>query len=335
MGGLRERLLELLAASQGEYVPQSYIHSALGASKSRVSELLRELEAEGLVERKSLGRAKLVRLLPGAARPAGQRRRSLRLGLVYSSEYAFLGYLAKKLAARGVSLELVVYDNAIRAAEELAEGRVDAGLFPLVTQLYFYAALPTFKVVGGGARGGYGVYAPEAPEPVALSTKLSTMDLVRATAPELRGAEARYYSSAGELSRLLRGGWRGYVVAYHPLSEEAERLGYRAVASWRELEIPHCCTLAASNALGREALDSLSELYRESLEEYEGNRERYAEWYSAKTGIPLELVRRALREYEVAPCVSEGALLEVAERLAPRVPHASAFRGILAPGATC
>ncbi|MEM1606243.1 MAG: hypothetical protein QXW41_08380 [Fervidicoccaceae archaeon] len=41
---LRDRILELLSSFQGERIPQSYIHRALGASKSRVSEILSELE---------------------------------------------------------------------------------------------------------------------------------------------------------------------------------------------------------------------------------------------------------------------------------------------------
>ncbi|MGC8678938.1 MAG: DUF7343 domain-containing protein, partial [Fervidicoccaceae archaeon] len=57
---LRDRIIELLSTIQGNAVPQSFIHKSLTASKSRVSEILAELEREGLIRRRQVGRSKIV-----------------------------------------------------------------------------------------------------------------------------------------------------------------------------------------------------------------------------------------------------------------------------------
>ncbi|MEM1858107.1 MAG: MarR family transcriptional regulator, partial [Desulfurococcaceae archaeon] len=96
---VRERVIELLSEFEGKYIPQSYIHRSLKVSKSRVSEVLRELEKEGLIQRVSVGRVNIVHIMPGAFRGAIERAkaRELKLGIVYSSEYLFLGFFVKGL----------------------------------------------------------------------------------------------------------------------------------------------------------------------------------------------------------------------------------------------
>lgn len=60
---VREKLLEALRMSAGELVPQSYLHKSLKISRSRVSEILDELEREGLISRVKVGNQYLVKLL--------------------------------------------------------------------------------------------------------------------------------------------------------------------------------------------------------------------------------------------------------------------------------
>jgi predicted transcriptional regulator len=63
--GIRDRIIEILREHQGSHIPQAYIHRALGVSKSRVSEILSELEREGLISRISIGRSKVIYIYPG------------------------------------------------------------------------------------------------------------------------------------------------------------------------------------------------------------------------------------------------------------------------------
>lgn len=297
--GLREKLIELLSEMEGREVPQSYLHRALGASKSRISEILSELEREGLLERRSVGRSKLIYVREGAFKRAeGAKRRAIRIGIVYSSEYAFLGYFRERLRELGLELEVKVYGDGLEVVDALGRGLIDLGLSPLVGQLYMYPVYRSYKIIAGGMGGGYRILYREG-EDVVYSSLLSTMDYVRYSSAKsgiIPTSNTRYYHSPEELLIMAAKGG-GYVVTWNPLYKQLVKKGFRVVHEPDKADLHVCCSLAAANHLPRELVYALRDAYVRSLQDYERDPERYVEYYSVVTGIPAVIVKGVIDDY--------------------------------------
>ncbi|MGC8982317.1 MAG: DUF7343 domain-containing protein [Desulfurococcaceae archaeon] len=324
---VRKRIIELLKSHQGEYVPQSYIHKAINASKSRVSEVLSELEREGLISRTTIGRSKLVYVHPGIAEhePDLSTKRELKLGLVYSSEYLYLGGFAKRLARRGIRLKIVVLKSGIEAARLLANGSLDLALAPLVSQLYLYPMFKTYKIVPKGLRGGFKVLQKPGSE-VVYSSLISTMDYVRYRVMReglVSASKTVYFNSSDELFQLAKRG--GFAVAWHPLYVLLEEEGFRQVLSHEDLDLEFCCTLAVSNTLTSRVRALVEKSYEEAIREYEKQPERYLEYYSLVTGISYSTLKSATREYKPAEGINAKVVDRIVESFAPVVPDREAY----------
>ncbi len=337
-GKVREAVLQLLKARGCEGVPQSLIPRVLGFSKARVSEVLSQLEAEGLVVRERVGNQFMVRLTPeaqniyaeGAQDASRAMKRVIRLGLVWSSEYPFITPFAKRLKKRGIILEIRVFGSAVEATAALVRGDVQLALSPLVTQLHFHAAFRNFRIVGGGAYGGASVlWNPEIRSGVVASSKLSTMDAIRAIAIDQGDVEAErtsYFSRPEEALKLAADGVAEYVVAWHPLNKELSLLGMKEVSTMEEYGVSYCCTLAVTTALCRKERERLAKDYAESINDFLRDWQKWIPWYSMHVGINPDLVRQGWEsDYKLKPEVSKSEVIKLARKVGLKIPDPSAF----------
>jgi len=326
MSSIKRRVLEFLRSYQGLHIPQSHIHRALGVSKSRISEILRELEFEGLITRRIIGRSKVVYVKPGIFEKQLEiKQRSLRLGIVYSSEYLFLGGLIKRLVKRGFSVEVVVYRDGLRATRALAEGELHAVLSPLVGQLYMYPTYRTFRVILAGLTGGFRVLFKSDPSRV-YSSMISTMDYVRQYILSKRLIEAFttiYYSDPADLHS--KRGVKGYVVTWHPLYLELEKQGFRVLYTPGDLDVDFCCTMGVSSTLSQREYAVLRKTYFEALEEYKRRPSRYLDYYSALTGIDNSILKSAISEYRVSSELGVKIVDKILSSLTPSIPSREVY----------
>ncbi|MEM4037261.1 MAG: transcriptional regulator [Desulfurococcaceae archaeon] len=328
---MRERVIELLSEFEGKYIPQSYIHRSLKVSKSRVSEVLRELEKEGLIQRVSVGRVNIVHIMPGAFRGAIERAkaRELKLGIVYSSEYLFLGFFVKGLLRNNISVDVKVFKDSFEATRQLAEGLVDMAFSPFVGQLYLYPAYRTYKVVGGGVKGGFRVLHKPGSETI-YSSMISTMDYARYLALKMGIIEAsntHYYKNPSQLMHAAKRG--GYVVTWHPVYLELSKLGYSTILTHKDLGIEFCCTLATLNTVTEDLLDTIRRSLVVALEEYKRKPDEMLEYYSSITGIATSTLKTAISEYHVVNGVHKKHVENVVASFAPVLPDRNIYRELL------
>lgn len=319
------RILEVISRYP-EGVPQSYLAKALGVSKSYLSFLLRTLEKQGVIYRTRVGNLFIVRKAVNQGAMIGPRDRVFRLGIVWSSEYLFLGYFVKMLRGReNIEINISIYPNAIQTVLALIRGEVDAILSPLVTQIYGYILSKGLAIVGGVAGGGGYVYEiPQGSSDVVISSELSTMDLCRVVALRrnyIDSSTVKYFDSSQEAIAMIRRGLARYAVVWHPINIEVEAVGGKKILSCAELEeTSHCCTFAVSRALGYEAIEKISQIYRESIEYFNKNKERYLDWYSAIVGIDVSILKKALNEYTYDPNIDLRYFVRVVGILGMEVP---------------
>jgi len=322
--GIKSAVLRLLS-QYPDGLPQSFIHRALGVSKSRVSEVLKDLELAGIVTRVRLGNQYIVRVRGGVK--VSKVGNVFRLGLVWSSEYPFITPFAKLLRDElNYGLEVTVYPNALSATWALIEGEVDLALSPLITQLYAYSLTKALRVIGGGAYGGSLVMCNQrALGDDIASSELSTMDVCRAVAVRegISPASGTHYFTkpTDEVVRLASGGRVRYIVIWHPLIEELLRLGLKPIAECRDLDISYCCTLAASSRIDDGLRERVSRIYVRALEEFMKSPMRWVEWYSAKVGIEADVIRRGLNYYEFRPYLDRSLINKMIRRVGIEVPN--------------
>ncbi|MEM2005618.1 MAG: hypothetical protein QXK83_06035 [Zestosphaera sp.] len=334
-------MLKALGVRAGELVPQSHLHKSLGLSRSRVSEVLSTLEREGLIARVKVGNQYLVKLLETQGTAASSVLKSLKIGVVWSSEYPFLTVFAKRVREKlNISLNVVVFASSLQATKSLVLGDVALALSPAITQVHFYLAFRNFKIVGGGAYGGSAVMTRgDIVSDYMYSSELSTMDLIRSLVVgegiiPATEVTTRYFRSPEEVIKAASTGLVKYAVVWHPLYRRLQSMGYKALVKGEELDIPYCCTLAVSNIIPSEIRHKLGNLYRESLETYSKTPERWIEWYALQVGIPRDMVIDGIREYGINPHLDKKELLRYFNKVPIKLPDMNALAGEIleAPG---
>ncbi len=330
---LREKILILLK-EHPKGLRQADIARALNASRSRVSEIIRELESRGLVERIiEEGVTKIVLAKTPEVRK-NQETKIIKLGIIWSSEYPFITPFAKKLKGKlGYELEVIVYSNGLDATWDLVSGRIDLALTPMITQLLYASLTNKLKIIGGGASGGASIiYNPQGREGHGASTRASTMDLCLTRGWKLIGREEiqREYASSGRelLEKILRGEVEAIAI-WEPLASRLKNKGYREIASCSELEVNHCCTLATNTLIDEEFSEKISRIYREALREFTRDPSRWLEWYSIKTGISTSSLKHDVQYYVFKDYIELEKSIKVIRETGLKIPDPSILREIV------
>jgi len=297
-------------------IPQSTIHKVLGISKSRVCEVLKELESEGVIVRVKVGNQYIVKpRVKVYTSPLNVK--TLKLGIVWSSEYPFITPFAKMLREKmNVNLEVIVYPSALKATWALANGEVDLALSPLITQLYAYSLTKSLKIISGGAYGGAAIVENKgASDDKIASSELSTMDMFRVIVVKNKlvlPSSTTYFSTPDDAIKLIRCGDVRYFVVWHPLIETLTlHYGLKVIVEGKELGLNYCCTLAASTKLDRRLRERIAKVYRDAIEKFTKSPERWIEWYSIKVGIPVDIVKRGLKHYSFRPYLDLKLIIDM------------------------
>ncbi len=310
-----------------EGVPQSQLAKALGVSKSYLSLVLKNLEKQGLVYRIRVGNMILVKpVFVGSLFEF--KAKVLKLGIVWSSEYLFLGYFAKLLKEKeGIELIINIYPSALQAVLALIRREVDATLSPMVTQIYGYLLSKGIVIVGGGASGGGYIYEiPHNLSETIISSEISTMDLCRAVALKKKyiygsTASTRYFSSPREAIAMIRRRLAKYAIVWHPINIDVESAGGKKILGCSELEeVSHCCTFAVTRVLSQDIIERIAQIYMNSIELFNKDKKRFIDWYSATVGIEPSILKKALNEYTYTPELNPKNVSKVIETLGIDVP---------------
>ncbi len=317
---VKDRILELLR-EHPEGLRQADIARALGVSRSYVSEVVNELLRKGIVKKiREHGITKIVY----STQPIENHVNIVRLGIVWSSEYPFITYFAKKLRERGYWLDVIVYSNALDATLDVVTGKIDLVLSPLVTQFLYASMTNRLRIIGGGAVGGASVIEnPWARDDKAVSSKASTMDLLITLVLSEEGIplENKMYCGSGEeIMYMIASGRAKYAAIWEPLATKLKKMGYKEIISLKDLDIPHCCTLAIST-LTKLDIELVKKAYSESLEEYIRKPDQAIEWYSIKTGIPVQILKESTRNYRYTLDIEHEKTISVLRKAGITIPE--------------
>ncbi|BCU70784.1 DUF7343 domain-containing protein [Stygiolobus caldivivus] len=259
-------ILELIK-KYGE-LRQSDLVSLSGISKSRVSEILTDLERKGIIERKKLaGRNLVVKLSP---------KKFLTIGIIKAAEYPFIVPFMKVLREKGYHVEVRVYSNGLDVTKDLSSGKIDIALSPVITQILFQKIFSNFKIIAGGAKGGGAIIGDYSCNTIA-STSLSSMELWSLLYdPEATLVE---YSSPDDMINALERREVKKISIWEPYATILANEGFRIIHRFEPL---HCCTLAIRNDLDPEFFRGI---YEQAFTNFLSQKDRWIQDYSNVVNI--------------------------------------------------
>lgn len=309
--GAERAIVDALEDAKEDGVLQAHLARLTGYSKSTVSEALSRLEREGVVVRGRKGREALVWL--SKYRPA-EEVRALRLGFIRALEYAYLPLLRKALRSRGFVVELKPYGNGLLVLRDLAAGRLELAMAPLITQLaYFAITRGAIRIIAACGRGGSSlVSAPGVASvrdleggPVGC-TAFSTMEAallktVRGEGVDVASLTVRHYDSGEALMDGLRRGEVGAVSIWEPYATALARSGFRRAARYRESVGDFvCCVLSCRSGL--QGVEAIASCYAQAVRDFGEGAEGHARAYAELVGIPY--AEEALEDLAFDPALS-------------------------------
>ena len=261
---------------------------------------MRKLEEQGKVYTVARGRNKHVYPYHMHSRS----KNTVTIGIIEAAEYMFLPFIAKKLREKGYHVEITVYKEGLTLTRHIAEGLIDLGYSPLITQLMYYRFNPSYKVVYGGVYGGAGVVVNNRSNAnLGGSTPISTMEACLKAYDQ--SMPVKYYYGGEEILEALAKGEIKAAAIWEPYLTQALRMGFRLESKCSELIAPYCCTLAVNKSFIEKEPD-VKIIVEKSMEDYKSNPLRMVSWYARLVRTPVSLLKKIYRSYTPSWEVDKG-----------------------------
>lgn len=322
--GVKEKVITLIKEQRELF--QSELVKATGFSKSRISEVIAQLEREGMIVRTNIGRNSRITLRTVKSRD----RNRIRLGFTRAAEYPFLIALRSILRKKSYELEFVVRENGIDVMTDLLFARIDVAVAPVLTQFIFHSIGTPMKIVGPAGAGGSSLLARKNPpsEARVISTKLSTMELLLRSCLNsclFYSKETVYARSPEEIVDSMLKKRVDAACVWEPYATYLESHGFRRIARYSEIDDHICCILSARSDLPTEKLGMLKEGLVESIEFFLKEPWRYTEPYSLITGYPVKYVVSSLKEYSYPTYLNPSNIVKQFEMAGLSIPDPRTF----------
>ncbi|MFP3217943.1 MarR family transcriptional regulator [Acidianus sp.] len=272
----RDRILSILKEMGS--LPQTELVKISGMSKSRVSEILNELEKEGIIFRKQLVGKNLIVSL--------NETKFLRLGIINAAEYPFIIPFIKKLREKGIEVEVKIYDNGLQVTKDLVLGKIDMGFSPVISQIIF-SKIFDIKIIAGGAKGGAGIVGESCN---IGSTVMSSMETW--TLAEVKNANIIPFNSPQELVKNFEIKKVPAIAIWEPYLSILESKGHKVT---HVFEPNHCCTLAIRSSLEDE--EKIKEIYEDAFSWFLSSKDRWISDYSNLLGEDYNIMKKASERY--------------------------------------
>ena len=265
-------------------LPQNELLKLSKISKSRLSEILSELEKEGIINRrKILGKNLEVSL---------SSSKFLRLGIIRAAEYPFIIPFMKKLEEAGFITSIKIYNNGLDLTRDLVNGKIDLGFSPIITQMVFLTIFNNIKILAGGAKGGGGIAGKVCGK--IASTVMSSMEIWAYKEIRDKHVELIPSNNPDEMINYLERGIVDGIAMWEPYLSILEKKGYKL----NRFTPLHCCTLAVREGIDEE---KIRKIYENSFAIFKSSIDRWVSAYSNLLNYDYNILKEATKNYEFDP----------------------------------
>jgi len=242
---MKERILREIRKAGKNGILQGELTKLYNFSKSTVSTVLKKLEEEGEIVRVHVaGKSSRIWSVENSPFPV---KGHLRIGILKAIEYPAV--LLAYLDCREIKVHLRLYNSAFSLTKDLAEGYLDVGCSPLITQTLFALVYRTIRINAGCGYNGGGIVFGK-PGEVFGSSELSSMEynLHRYMDFKRMRGVVRHFPSPQRMIKALERGEVNAIAIWEPyLTKLAEK--YRIVRFDEIFGEYPCCTLASSTRM--------------------------------------------------------------------------------------
>lgn len=283
------KIISQLELAKERGILQSEIAKIVNLSKSTVSDILSELEEEGLIVREEISqksyRVWLAKYYPGAIKGV------VRVGILKASEYGKVVHAGEKVGAI-----FKVYRNALEATKDLVHGVTDIVASPFVTQAFFGVLMKNIKIFRVVAMNGSGVVLSNGKR--FGCSEFSTMErmLRRYLRVKNLREDLKFFDSPEDMiSELkdLRGIaiWEPYLSNFERVERFEEVIGDFV-----------CCSLAVN----KNFLEKNPDIFESFVDEYDRSKPIQGVKKLAEIiGMPEDIVRKSLGSYSFEAGIEE------------------------------
>jgi len=274
----KDKILSILQEYNEIY--QTDLVKISGISKSRVSEILAELEKEGLIKKvKVLGRHyKIVPI----------RNKIIKIGIIRAAEYPFIVPLYKRLLQKNYIPKIIVFEDGLDLTKALALGEIDIGVSPIITQAIF-SKIFDIKILTSYTKGGSGIIGFDTQ--LIGSTAISSMEIF--TISRFHNAVIKTYKTPIKLIEALERKEVNSIAIWEPYFTILSRKGYKVFHKFNEI---NCCSIAINTRNVDE--DFISKEIEESFTEFKSNQERWIEDYANLINFDINLLKESIKNYK-------------------------------------
>ncbi len=287
---MKEEILEVIKRAGKSGILQGELSGVYGFSKSTVSMALKDLLNRGLVVRRKVA-GKSYRLWSIENSPYPQKGH-LRIGILKAIEYPAILLVYRD--CKKVKIHLKLYNNAFNLTKDLAEGYLDVGCSPLITQTLFALVYRTLRINAGCGYNGGGLIIRKKGD-IFGSSELSTMEYNLYRYMERKGIHGvvRHFSSPERMIRALEKDEVHAIAIWEPyltrLSKKYKMLRFEELFG----DYP-CCTLASNIAVeNTEEFASFLRYYRKAFHMIEERKEELIKLESKLFKISQRDIREA------------------------------------------
>ena len=352
MGKVEQALLDILKEQSGEAF-QSELVRISGFSRSRVSEVLSEMQRNGLLSKFPVGIGKNFSVVLDAnlkernnhAKWRRKKKKIIRLGFTRAAEYPFVIPFRRLLRNKlDLVLELRIYPNGIDVTRDLSLLRLDLCISPVLTQFMFRSLGSPIKIIAPAGSGGSSLlvskkgHAKREAEFKIASSKLSTMELLmRSSVNEdvLPRMGSVVYSSSPE--EIMKGATSRSVDAaciwepYASILLAGKKGDFTRAIRYSDLGEHLCCALAAGNHLEGTFLEKVRRIFLESLEQYDASRDSFIAPYATLTDFDRKTLGLVSSEYSYPVELDSNMISHQFERAGLTVPSPFSVKDALKP----
>ena len=293
---MQEKIIRILLNAGKNGVLQEEFTKKYGISKSTVSTGLSKLEEERKIVRKRIaGRSYRVWHVKYSPFPI---KGILRVGIGKAIEYPAVLLAYKDL--KYPKIELKIYKSAFNLTKDLANGYLDVGCSPLITQVLFALVYRNIKIRAGcGFRGG-GIVLRTLNPRVFGSSELSTMEFSLRSYLEKKEIEAqiRYFPSPEKMIKALKNGDVEAIAIWEPFLTELSE-NYKVVRFEELFGRYPCCTLASNiQAENSKELQEFLNVYKSATENLEERKQEAILMQAKFLKIKKESIEKAFGGFD-------------------------------------
>lgn len=315
---LQNKISELISNSGTEGILQSDLEKKLKCSKSRVSEIIKNLLLNGSIIRKRVtGRNYALWVLE---KFPGYIKGIIRVGMLPSTEYMIHLILIREFA-KNVSSRLltVLYNSSSLLLDDLSLGKIDIGFAPL-TSFLLRSGEPKLKIISEVASGGSSICENEnAMGNIIMTSEYSSMAVMTArfirSNPDL---ESRMMLTPHQAVEDFCSSKFRYLSIWEPYLTLLKKNGFdRVVLSYEEsMDDSTCCALGISKLFmdNQAKLNELIDIIRKKgkyVLKYERKIDQEVQFFSNILSIPADIIRESIVSYRFKFGVSTSSLKKV------------------------